>query len=122
MMSTTTAWRSANLRDCKASVADMVLTVDHLGFVVDAALTPAAVAKLRGSPSWSQVAVKVAMLPVEAPHASTPTIAPAPIVEPVSVAPVAAEPEPSEPVTAAPEPQPLAASAEPRKGKQRKWQ
>jgi hypothetical protein len=93
----------------------MVLTVDPLGFVVDAALSPAAVAKLRGSPSWSQVAVKVA------PQASTPTIAPAPIVEPVPVAPLDVETEPSEPVTAAPEPQPLAASAEPRKGK-RKWQ
>jgi hypothetical protein len=99
----------------------MVLTVDPLGFVVDAALSPAAVAKLRGSPSWSEVTVKATPNPVEAPQASTPTNTPAPIVEPVPVAPVAVESEPSEPVKAAPEPQPLAASAEPRKGK-RKWQ
>ncbi len=100
----------------------MVLTVDPLGFVVETGLTPAVAAKLRGSPSWSEVTVKATPNPLEAPQASTPTNTPAPIVEPVPVAPVAAEPEPSEPVKAAPEPQPLAASAEPRKGKQRKWQ
>lgn len=118
MMNTTTAWRSASLRDCKASVADMVLTVDPQGFVVESALTPAAVAKLRGSPAWSDVAVKVAPTLAETPHASPP-ITPAPIVEPV--APVAVEPEPTAPAKADAEPQPPAASAEPRKGK-RKWQ
>ena len=117
MINTTTAWRSASLRDCKASVADMVLTVDPQGFVVDAALTPAAVAKLRGSPVWSEVAVKAAPAPVEAPQASTPTITPAPIVEP---APMVAEPKTAAPAKADAEPQPSTATAEPRKGN-RKW-
>lgn len=97
----------------------MVLTVDPFGFVVDAALTPAAVAKLRGSPSWSEVAVKAPPAPVEAPQASAP-LTTAPIVEPV--APVVVEPEPAAPAKADAEPQTPVASAEPRKGKQRKWQ
>jgi hypothetical protein len=118
MMTTTTAWRSAHLRDCKASVADMVLTVDLLGFVVDAALSPAAVAKLRSSSSWSEVAVKAAPAHVETPQALLP-LTPAPIVEPL--APVAVEPIIAASAKADVEPQPPVASAEPRKGK-RKWQ
>lgn len=117
MTSTTTAWRSVSLRDCKASVADMVLTVDPNGFVVDTALTPAAVAKLRGSPAWSEAAVKAPLAAVEAPQASPPTITPAPVVE---SAPMVAEPKTAAPAKADAEPQPSTATAEPRKGN-RKW-